>query len=170
MHGAAGDGGRCSRIDALPLAGFPMQIARWLHLTGVVVWVGGMFFAHMVLRPAAQALPPPVRLPLLAAVVARFFAWVGAAVVLIVASGLALIALRGGFGAAGPGVHAMTALGLVMALVYLYLVLVPLRTLRAGVAAADWPRAGAAMGRIRQLVAVNLVLGLVTIAVAALWR
>ena len=42
-----------------------MQIARWLHLLGVVVWVGGMFFAHMALRPSVLALNPPERLPLL---------------------------------------------------------------------------------------------------------
>jgi uncharacterized membrane protein len=47
---------------------------------------------------------------------------------------------------------------------------VPLRTLRAAVAARDWPRAGGAMPRIRQLVAVNLVLGIAVIAVAYLAR
>jgi len=147
-----------------------MEIARWLHITGVVIWVGGMFFAHLVLRPAAMALPPPQRLPLLAAAVTRFFAWVALAIVAILASGAALIAARGGFAAMGPGVHAMAVLGIVMTLVYLYLVAVPFRALRSGVAAGDWPRAGAAMGRIRVLVLVNLVLGLVTLTLAILWR
>ena len=41
-----------------------MRIALWLHLLATVVWVGGMFFAHVALRPAVAALPPPVRLPL----------------------------------------------------------------------------------------------------------
>lgn len=147
-----------------------MEIARWLHITGVVIWVGGMFFAHLVLRPAAMALPPPQRLPLLAAAVTRFFAWVALAIVAILASGAALIAARGGLAAMGPGVHAMVVLGIVMTLVYLYLVAVPFRALRSGVAAGDWPRAGAAMGRIRLLVLVNLVLGLVTLTLAILWQ
>lgn len=147
-----------------------MDIARWLHVMGVVIWVGGMFFAHMALRPAAMLLPPPQRLPLLAAAVTRFLAWVAPAVVAILASGAALIALRGGFAVVGPGVHAMVALGVVMTLVYVYVVAVPLRALRSGVAAGDWPRAGAAMGRIRALVLVNLVLGFVTVTLAMLWR
>ena len=37
----------------------------FLHLAGVIVWVGGMFFAYFCLRPAAvRVLQPPQRLPL----------------------------------------------------------------------------------------------------------
>lgn len=40
-----------------------------LHVLAAVVWVGGMFFAWMVLRPAAvTALEPPARLRLWSAV------------------------------------------------------------------------------------------------------
>ena len=40
------------------------SILLLLHLSGVIVWVGGMFFAHFCLRPvAALQLPPPQRLP-----------------------------------------------------------------------------------------------------------
>lgn len=144
-----------------------MQIARWLHVMGVVVWVGGMFFAHMALRPSVQSLAPPERLPLLAATLSRFLAWVAVSIVAILASGIAMMAMTR---AAGLHVHAMTAVGLAMVVIYLYIVAVPLRILRGGVAAQDWPRAGAAMGRIRQLVGVNLVLGLAVVAVAYLAR
>jgi uncharacterized membrane protein len=144
-----------------------MQFARWLHVMGVVVWVGGMFFAHMALRPSVQSLAPPERLPLLAATLSRFLAWVAVSIVAILASGFAMMAM---IPAAGLYVHAMIAVGLAMMVVYLYIVAVPLRILRAGVAAQDWPRAGAAMQRIRQLVAVNLVLGVAVIAVAYLAR
>ena len=147
-----------------------MQIALWLHLMGVVVWVGGMFFAHLALRPAAQALPPPMRLPLLAGTLARFFPWAGAAVVAILASGAWLVYGSGGFRAVGAAVHAMTGIGLVMALVYGYIVTVPFRALRTAVLASNWEAGGAAMGSVRRLVAFNLVLGLVTIAIAALGR
>ena len=64
----------------------------------------------------------------------------------------------------------MAAMGVVMVVIYLYLAAVPLRALRGAVAAQDWPRAGAAMGRIRHLVAVNLVLGIVTLTIASLGR
>jgi len=147
-----------------------MPVARWLHLLGVVVWVGGMFFAYMALRPAAAALAPPVRLPLMAAAMTRFVAWVALAIVAIVASGLAMVTMQGGFGAAGAYVHVMAGIALAMIGLYVYLVAVPLREARGGVAANDWPRAGRAMQRIRHLVAVNLALGVVVISIAVLWR
>ena len=51
-----------------------LSVLATLHLLGVVVWVGGMFFAHMALRPAAtELLEPPQRLPLLQATLMRFF-------------------------------------------------------------------------------------------------
>ena len=147
-----------------------MGVARWLHILGVVVWVGGMFFAYMALRPAAAALAPPVRLPLMAAAMTRFAAWVALAIVAIVASGLAMVAMQGGFGAVGAYVHVMAGIALAMIGLYVYLVAVPLREVRAGVAASDWPRAGSAMQRVRHLVAVNLVLGIVVISIAVMWR
>jgi uncharacterized membrane protein len=147
-----------------------MNIARWLHLLGVVVWVGGMFFAHLALRPAVGALPPPQRLPLLAATLTRFVAWVAVAVLAILGSGAAMIHQLGGFAAVNASVHAMTLLGLAMVAIYVYLVARPLARLRAAVAAGDWPGGGAAMATVRHLVAVNLVLGLVTISIAALGR
>jgi uncharacterized membrane protein len=147
-----------------------MALAITLHLLGVIVWVGGMVFANVALRPSVSLLPPPQRLTLLAAVFGRFLAWVGGAIVLILGSGAALIVMAGGMRAAGPAVHGMTALGLAMMLVYVYVVVAPFRRLRAAVACGDWPGAGAAMDRIRVLVAVNLVLGLVTVPLAVYGR
>ena len=88
-----------------------MQFARWLHVMGVVVWVGGMFFAHMALRPSVQSLAPPERLSLLAATLSRFMAWVAVAVVANHASGVAMMALMG---PVGLHVHAITAVGIAM--------------------------------------------------------
>ncbi|MFO1314516.1 MAG: CopD family protein [Burkholderiales bacterium] len=147
-----------------------MQVARWLHVLGVVVWVGGMFFAHMALRPAAQALPPPQRLPLLAATLSRFVAWAGVAIAMVVGSGVALIGFAGGMGGVGPAVHAMSGLGLAMVAIYAYLAARPLPRLRGAVAAAQWEQAGAAMAVVRRLVGVNLMLGLLTLTVAVLGR
>ena len=147
-----------------------MQFAVWLHLLAVVVWVGGMFFAYMALRPAAQALPPPQRLPLLAAALSTFAAWVAAAIVILVVSGIAMIVLLGGMRAVGVYVHVMIGLGVLMILLYGHLVASSLKRLRAAVAASDWPRGGEAMTLARRLVGVNLVLGLVTITVAVLGR
>jgi uncharacterized membrane protein len=146
-----------------------MSLALLVHLLGVVVWVGGMFFAHVALRPsAAELLEPPLRLPLLAATLGRFFAWVTVAVAAILLSGFGLIAGTGGFRVVGPHVHAMTGIGVAMAAIFAYIRLVPFPRLRRAVVAKAWPDAGRAMGSVRLLVAVNLVLGLATIAIAVL--
>ena len=139
-----------------------------LHLAGVVVWVGGMFFVHFCLRPvAAQQLPPGPRLQLMTAVLGRFFMVVALSVLAILASGFARM-LFVGMAQAPVHWHVMAALGLLMAVIFsvIYLLLYP--KLRVRVAAEDWPSAGAVLNRIRPLVATNLLLGVLTIAVATL--
>ncbi len=140
----------------------------FVHLIAVVVWVGGMFFAYVCLRPvAAEQLEPPMRLTLWAGVFGRFFPWVWAAVCVILASGLTMILFHGMSGAP-VFMHLMLATGLVMVAVYIHLYLDPYARLRQGVAAGDWSRAGAALNQIRKLVGFNLVLGLITIVIAKL--
>lgn len=141
----------------------------FLHIAAVVVWVGGMAFAHLCMRPSALALPPPQRLPLMAGALGRFFAQVLAALVALWVSGLAMM-LATGFAAAPPAWHAMMGLGLVMTLVFLVIRFRRWPRLREGVARADWPSAAAALDGIRRLVVLNLALGVLTIAVATLGR
>lgn len=139
-----------------------------LHLSGVIVWVGGMFFAHFCLRPvAALQLQPAQRLPLLAAVLGRFFKVVTLSVVIILISGFASLAATG-FAQAPLHWHVMAALGLLMSAIFGIIYFLYFPRLRAGVAGLDWPLAGAAMNRIRVLVMTNLFLGALTIAVAML--
>ena len=38
-------------------------ILKLVHLLAAIVWLGGMFFAHFFLRPAAQTLEPALRSP-----------------------------------------------------------------------------------------------------------
>ncbi len=140
----------------------------FLHLAGVIVWVGGMSFAHFCLRPvAAELLPPPQRLPLLAGVLGRFFALVAGAIVLVVGSGFALILIPG-FANAPLYWHAMAGLGLLMTAIFISIAHIYYPALRRAVAAEDWPQGGAAMNRIRPLVAINLALGALTVAIATL--
>jgi uncharacterized membrane protein len=140
----------------------------FVHLAGVIVWIGGMFFAHFCLRPVAAAqLPPPQRLPLLAGILGRFFPAVTGAIVAIIGSGIALMLIPG-FARAPAHWHLMMTIGLVMAAIFAVIALRFFPQLRQGVAAGDWPAAGAAMNRIRQLVATNLLLGTLTVAVATL--
>lgn len=144
-------------------------IALLFHLLGVIVWVGGMFFAYMALRPAAAALlSPPQRLPLWNGTFARFFPWVWASVVLILASGLYMIAILGGFRGLAPQVHVMLAIGLAMMLIFTYVYTSPYQRLRRAVAAQEWKEGGDALAQIRRLVGVNLSLGLIN-TVIGLW-
>ncbi len=142
-------------------------VAGALHLLAAVLWVGGMAFAHTVLRPAALPLDPPVRLGLWRRVMGRFLPLAGLSVAVLLASGHLLVALRfGGFATAPLYVHAMTGIGWVMALVYAVLVTGPARRFFAAVDGGAGETAAAALARMRRLVATNLVLGLLLVALA----
>ena len=144
-----------------------MKIAVFFHVLGVVVWVGGMFFAYMALRPAAaQLLEPPQRLALWQETLRRFFNWVWLAVALVLASGLWMLLRMGGFAGAPAYVYIMLLLGLVMIAIFAHVFFAPFKRLTANVAAKDWKAAGAALNEIRKRVALNLALGLLTITVA----
>jgi uncharacterized membrane protein len=134
------------------------------HVLSVTLWVGGMAFAHFFLRPAAQALEPPQRLPLLQGVLRRFLNAAGIAVLVVLASGGALMAL----GATGRSIHAMAAGGVVMAAIYGHVRFALYPRLARAAAAQDWPAGGAAMQSIRRWVAGNLALGVAVIALAVL--
>ena len=139
-----------------------------LHVFGVIIWVGGMFFAHFCLRPVAtEQLVPAQRLPFMAAVLGRFFKFVAAAVIAIIGSGFSILATIG-FAQAPVYLHLMSAFGLLMAAIFATIYLVFYRKLRVSVAKHDWLCAGPIMGRIRLLVAINLWLGTITILLATL--
>ena len=138
------------------------------HVLGAVVWVGGMFAAYMCLRPAAGPLEPPVRLRLWAAFFGKFFPWVWLAIVLLVASGYWMVfAIFGGFKNVGLHVHLMQGIGWIMIGLYFWLFHGPWLKLKRAVAASDWPAAGTNLNRIRQIIMVNLPLGLIVVAIAA---
>lgn len=145
-----------------------MPFAIALHVLAAVVWVGGMFFAYMALRPvAAVLLEPPLRLPLWSQVFGRFFPWVWVAVATLPLTGYWMIlGPFQGFGSVRWYVHAMQAIGWVMIAIFLHLYFAPYRRLNRAVAAGDWKGAGAQLAQIRRLVGINLILGLTTIAVA----
>ncbi len=138
------------------------------HVLAAIVWVGGMFFAYMALRPAAVAtLEPPARLSLWAATFGRFFPWVWLSVVLLPATGYGMIfGWFGGFAGAPLYVHLMNGLGIVMILIYLHVYFAPYRRLRRAVAETDWATGGRALSQIRMLVGINLLIGLTVAAIA----
>jgi uncharacterized membrane protein len=137
-----------------------------VHALGAVVWVGGMFFAHQVLRPSAVVLDPELRLPLWERVFDRFFPWVFVAIILLLASGYGLVfAVYGGFPAVPLFVNLMQGIGIVMMLLFLQLYFAPWRRFRLAVARQDWAEGGRQLGQIRTIVTINLVLGLIVVAI-----
>jgi uncharacterized membrane protein len=147
-----------------------------IHLLSVVAWIGGMFFMQFCLRPAAAAvLEPPARVRLMHAAMRRFFAIVVVAVLLVLASGAAMIALasrdatRSGLAFNMPlDWYTMIAVFVVMLLVFSHLRLVLFRRLDRAVSAQAWPDAAAALAAIRAEVMINLVLGVFIIVVVRL--
>lgn len=142
------------------------QALLFVHLAAAMAWLGGMFFAHFCLRPAAvQTLPPPQRLALLCATFARFLRYMVVAVALLLATGAGLWGAAGWRGAPA-GWHAMAGLGGVMALVLAYIYGVVFRRFSAHCAAGQWPQAAEALNRMRRLVMLNLALGTGVVAAA----
>jgi len=89
------------------------------HTLAAVVWVGGMFFAHNVLRPTTGPFEPAERLALWRRVFRRFSPWVWASIVFLLASGYGLILIYfGGFSGAGMHIHIMKSIGIVMMLLF----------------------------------------------------
>ena len=144
-------------------------LAYSLHVLAALIWVGGMFFAWMVLRPAAvTALEGPARLKLWVEVFQRFFVWVWIAVVILPISGVGLLQMRfNGFETAPRYVQIMMGLYIVMTALFIRIQSLQLPELRKAVEAQAWADGAAVMGRIRRLVGCNLIVGLVLVAIAA---
>jgi uncharacterized membrane protein len=146
-------------------------ILLFLHLLAAAFWVGGMAAMHFSVRPAAVAtLEPPLRLPFMADTLSRFFVGVSIAIGVLLASGLWMVMLAGGFARVHWSVHAMLGIGLVMMALFLHVRFAPYPRLQRAIAAREWPVAAANLGTIRQLVAVNLALGVSVFALAILGR
>ena len=146
-----------------------MSFAITLHVLSAVIWVGGMFFAYMALRPAAASLlEPPLRLPLWSKTFARFFPWVWTAVILLPATGYWMIfSVFDGFDNVKPYIDIMQATGIAMILIYLYVFFIPYQRMNRAIALPDYAAAGKQLAVIRKLIGINLLLGLITIAIAS---
>jgi uncharacterized membrane protein len=101
-------------------------------------------------------------------VLGRFFSWVIGAIVLILVSGYAMVfGIFGGFARVPLYVNAMMVLGIAMMLLFFHIYFGPFKRLREAVGRKDNPNAGRQLGQIRWLVTAGLILGLITIAIAA---
>ncbi|MBF0246841.1 MAG: CopD family protein [Alphaproteobacteria bacterium] len=136
-------------------------VSSTAHTLAAVIWVGGMFFAHMVLRPSLLAEAPPLRLAIWSRVFSRFFAWVWAAAIVLPATGYAMVFVDfGGFAAAGRHVTVMHIIGWIMVTLFAFLFFQPYAAFQRAVGRKDWPEAGMRLIAIRRIVTTNLILGL----------
>ena len=148
---------------------------KLIHVLSIVLWIGGMFFAHTFLRPAVQFLEPPLRIRLMHEVLKRFFTTVQVVVLLVLFSGLWMIGrvaketVQAGLPFNMPlGWTAMATLGILMIVVFGHIRFALFKRLSRAVSASDWPAGGTALASIRTWVGVNLILGVATIAATLL--
>ncbi len=142
------------------------SIATALHVLAAAVWVGGMFFAYVCLRPVLGNSEPAERLTLWAGVFGKFFPWVWMCIVILFLSGFYLIGQFGGFSGAGKYIFAMMTIAIIMAAIFKFVYIAPFKHLKRGVEEKDYAVAGFALGTIRKLVATNLILGIIVIIIA----
>ena len=145
------------------------SIALVLHLLSAVIWVGGMFFAYMFLRPvAATQLEPPARLQLWDGVFKKFFPFVWTAIILLPLTGYLMIFNTWQSMAGTPVyVHIMNGLGTVMILIYLHVYFAPFKRLKGAVSTQNWQEGGRNLNIIRKMVGLNTTIGLIVIIIAS---
>jgi uncharacterized membrane protein len=159
--------------DALALHRESPYMYEWIkffHLASAIVWMGGMALVILALRPVVIArMAPPERLALMSAVLSRFFAMVWVSIALLLASGFWMLSVTD-MKLAPKGWHAMSALGLLMCLIFAHIWFAPFRRLKAAVAMSDWPAAGKALGQIHPMVLFNFALSWVAVLSVVVWR
>ena len=145
------------------------------HVLAVVVWIGGMVFAHFFLRPAALKLEPPQRIRLMHGALQRFFAAVLVAIVVILGSGLWMIgrvakeSVQAGLGFNMPlDWTIMATLGLIMMAIFGHIRFALFKRLSKAVASSDWAAGGAALASIRSWGGINLAIGVGIVVVTLL--
>ena len=145
------------------------SLPLFFHVAASILWLGGIAFMLFALRPSALVLQPPQRLPMMMAVLTRFFVIVWCAIAVLALTGIGMLAPTGMKGVP-IGWHVMTGLGTLMFLIFGHLYFGPFRRLKAAVTASDWPEGGRRMAQIATLATLNLGLGAIAIAAVLLMK
>lgn len=150
-------------------------ILKTLHVLSIIVWIGGMVFAHFFLRPAVAELEPAVRLRLMHDVLGRFFQAVLAASLLTLVTGVWMlgrvakqVVQSGGSFEMPLAWTFMAVIGALMVAIFMHIRFVLYKRLGRAVAASEWVAGGATLAQTRNWVAVNLGLGVLVLLVTLL--
>jgi uncharacterized membrane protein len=146
---------------------------KTVHVLSIVLWIGGMAFAHFFLRPAVAQLEASVRLRLMHDVLGRFFQAVLVVSLLTLVSGVWMlgrvakqVVQSGGSFEMPLAWTIMAVLGVVMVAIFMHIRFVLFKRLGQAVAASDWGAGAAAMAQIRRWVAFNLGTGILVLLVS----
>lgn len=139
-----------------------------LHMLASVLWMGGLFFALVVLRPALDGLSEDERRRLWGRLLPRAFAVAWICVVILLVTGYGVLYF-GYEGLAGAGTHVriMEWLGLVMFLMFGWMYFRPFRQFMQALAEDDRQRQAVEMVRLKGANGLILALGLIVLALAA---
>ena len=145
---------------------------KTLHVLSIIVWIGGMVFAHFFLRPAVARLEAPLRLQLMHDVLGRFFQAVLVASLVALASGVWMlgrvakqVVQSGGKFEMPLAWTVMAVLGVVMVAIFMHIRFALFKRLGRAVAASDGALGGATLAQIRTWVSINLAIGVVVLLV-----
>ncbi|PCI38259.1 MAG: hypothetical protein COB46_11735 [Rhodospirillaceae bacterium] len=139
------------------------SISSTVHTLAAVIWVGSMFFAHMILRPALMQEKAGIRLGVWSEVFTRFFKWVWAAIILLALTGYIMVGEIGGFEVSGLHVRVMHGLFWVMTALFTYLFFKPYTAFKSDDVADNIEAGAKHLAGIRRIVIINLTLGLLQI-------
>ena len=143
-----------------------MSISLALHVLAAAVWIGGMFFAYVCLRPVLGQEEPTVRLKLWARVFGKFFPWVSMCIAILFVTGFLMIYSFGGFQVVGNYVYAMLVGAVLMTAIFKFVYAAPFKHLKRAVEEQNNKVAAFALGTIRKLVLTNLILGVTVVVIA----
>jgi len=136
-------------------------IVSTLHVLAAIIWVGGMFFAHLILRPALMKEQPGIRLGVWSRVLPRFFSWVWLAILILAATGYHMAYVDfGSLQAAGYHVEIMHLLFWVMTGLFAYMYFKPFSAFKSDADADDCDAGFKHLALIRRIVTINLILGI----------
>ncbi len=154
------------------------DINQLIHLIAGILWMGGMAFMLLALRPAVLAqMEPQPRARLMGEVWRRFFAIVLLAIVALFVTGGSLYggAFRAareatGVGSVPLGWNLMLGMGVLTMLIFGHIDCAGFKKFQRAVAAGEWPLAAKAAAQIHTLVVANFILGWLAIAAVRLVR